>query len=314
MIVLSYNVRGLGGRVKKRMIKELVNSQKVDFLAIQETKLEVISDSLCHNLWGSDDCDWVFLPSVGNSGGILFIWRKSNSNLLFSLMGECFVCVCLEWGALKKKCFVVNVYSKCDLPAKKRLWENLVLIKNTFDDGIWCVIGDFNVVSSSGDRRGVNEEVSSGRILEMNFFNSFLLEVELLDLDPLGRRYTWVHSNGRTMSRIDRALVSEEWITCWGNTSLWVLPRSISDHCLLVLRSGDLDWGPKPFRFNNYWLENRKFKKGVEEVWRSYRGDGWMGVILKNKLKRLKEELRVWSKKEHGALNIKAEKLIAEIA
>lgn len=39
-----------------------------------------------------------------------------------------------------------------------------------------------------------------------------------------------------------------------------------------------------------------------------------MGVILKNKLKRLKEDLRVWSKEVYGALNIKAEKLIEEIA
>jgi exonuclease III len=47
MIVLSFNIRGLGGRVKRRRIRELVREHKVDFLAIQETKLEVISDSLC---------------------------------------------------------------------------------------------------------------------------------------------------------------------------------------------------------------------------------------------------------------------------
>jgi len=187
----------------------------------------------------------------------------------------------------------VNVYSKCDLPTKRKLWENLVLIKNTLRDGLWCVIGDFNAVSCSSERRGVNEEVSSSMALEMNFYNSFLVEVELLDLHPLGRNFTWYHPNGRAMSHIDRALISEGWSSCWGSTSLWVLPRSISDHCPLLLKSGDLDWGPKPFRFNNYWLVNRKFKKLVEEVWRRQRGEGWMGVVLKNKLKGLKEEIRV---------------------
>jgi hypothetical protein len=73
--------------VKKNMVQDLVYSQKVDFLAIQETKLEVISDSLCYNIWGSDDCNWAFLPSIGNSGGILSIWRKFNSSILFSFMG-----------------------------------------------------------------------------------------------------------------------------------------------------------------------------------------------------------------------------------
>jgi exonuclease III len=221
--------------VKKNKVKDLVYSHKVDFLAIQETKLEAVSDSLCHNLWGSDDCDWVFLPSIRNSGGILSIWRKSTSSLLFSLVGEGFVCVCFEWGVDKKKCFVVNVYSKCDLPAKKRLWDNLVLVKNTFGDGLWCVIGDFNAVSCSGERRGINEEVSPGMVLEMNFFISFLLNIDLIDVNPLGRSFTWYRPNGRVMSRIDRALVSESWSSCWGSLSLWALPRSISDHCPLVL-------------------------------------------------------------------------------
>jgi exonuclease III len=42
MIVLSMNIRGLGSRVKKRKIRELVCSESVDFLALQETKIEVI--------------------------------------------------------------------------------------------------------------------------------------------------------------------------------------------------------------------------------------------------------------------------------
>ncbi|MCI51592.1 cytochrome P450, partial [Trifolium medium] len=74
MIVASYNIRGLGGRVKRRRIRDLVREHKVDFLALQETKLESVSEKLCHGLWGANDCCWAFLPSVGASGGILSIW------------------------------------------------------------------------------------------------------------------------------------------------------------------------------------------------------------------------------------------------
>jgi hypothetical protein len=95
------------------------------------------TEDLCRGLWGSDDCSWAFLPSVGNSGGIVSIWRKSESNFLFSFVGEGFVGVCLEWGRNKELCFVVNIYSKCDLPAKRRLWDNLALIRNTFGMGAW---------------------------------------------------------------------------------------------------------------------------------------------------------------------------------
>jgi exonuclease III len=76
MIVSSFNIRDLGGMLKRRKIRELIRLQKIDFLALQETKLEVISESLCFSLWGSQCCDWVYLPAEGRSGGILSIWSS----------------------------------------------------------------------------------------------------------------------------------------------------------------------------------------------------------------------------------------------
>ncbi|GAU51294.1 hypothetical protein TSUD_240270 [Trifolium subterraneum] len=115
MIVCSYNIRGLGSLVKRRRIKELIQSHKIDFIAIQETKLE------------------------GNSGGILSPWRKTNSSLIFTFMGEGFVGVCLVWVVVKKKCCVINIYAKCDLNAKRRLWENILMSKLGFGEGGWVV-------------------------------------------------------------------------------------------------------------------------------------------------------------------------------
>lgn len=139
MIITTFNVRGLGGAINKRKIRELVRKHKVEFLALQETKMEVITQNFCNNLWGGEDCDWAFLPSEGNSGGILSIWSKSNSSFNFTFRGEGYVGVCLDWGVLKQKCFVVNVYSKCDLPAKRRLWERLVDLRRSLGEGAWCI-------------------------------------------------------------------------------------------------------------------------------------------------------------------------------
>jgi exonuclease III len=54
MIVCTFNVRGLGGRVKRRRITQLIIIKKIDFMALQETKMEEISEDLCFNLWGGD--------------------------------------------------------------------------------------------------------------------------------------------------------------------------------------------------------------------------------------------------------------------
>jgi exonuclease III len=311
MIVLSFNIRGLGGRVKRRRVRELVRDHKVDFLALQETKMEVISESFCRNLWGSDHCEWAFFPSEGASGGILSIWGNSNSNLIFTFMGEGFVGVCLEWGVKKSICFIVNVYSKCELAAKKRLWRNISMCKGGFGSGAWCVVGDFNAVRRPEERRGVRE--SSQLNVEMREFDSFIEGLELNELPLLGRRFTWYHANGVAMSRIDRGLISSEWEDLLGPCSLWVWPRDISDHCPVMLKYGENDWGPKPFRFNNYWLENRNFNKVVEERWRSIEVNGWMAFVLKEKLRGLKARLKEWHIGEYGSLENRIKKVVEDI-
>jgi len=70
-VSVVFNVRGLRGVVKHKTIKLLARDQKVDFVAIQETKMETVLDNMCYNLSGDGDCEWVFLPSMGNNGGIL---------------------------------------------------------------------------------------------------------------------------------------------------------------------------------------------------------------------------------------------------
>ncbi|MCH81208.1 endonuclease/exonuclease/phosphatase family protein, partial [Trifolium medium] len=65
-------------------------------------------------------------------------------------------------------------------------------------------------VTRTEERRGVSEEQTHS--VEMREFGRFIEDLEMFDLPLLGRQFTWFHTNGRTMSRIDRALVSPEWM------------------------------------------------------------------------------------------------------
>jgi hypothetical protein len=73
-----------------------VRNNKVEFLAIQETKMEDISANFCHKLWGGVDCDWAFLPSEGNSGGILSICSKVHNVTNSIFVVERYVGMCLD--------------------------------------------------------------------------------------------------------------------------------------------------------------------------------------------------------------------------
>lgn len=216
MIIGSFNIRGLGGRIKKRRVKEFVASNRLDCLLLQETKLSSVSETLCHHLWGNSFCDWSFVPAVGNSGGILSIWCSSKGRAIFSFAGPGFVGVCLEWGVLRTPCFVVNVYSKCSLADKRELWQKLLAFKHSMGGNVWCVAGDFNSVLHDSERRG--SPLVSGNTLgsEIRDFSLFVLRMGLFESPLLGRRFTWCQPHGGAMSRLDRFLLSAGWSDLWG--------------------------------------------------------------------------------------------------
>jgi hypothetical protein len=132
-------------------------------MALQETKLEAVSCSLCCRLWGNNDCDWAMLPSVGNSGGVLSVWRKSIGSAVFVCQGEGFVGVCLDLAVKQVRCCIINVYSKCNLNDKRRLWQEILMTRRGFGEIVWCIAGDFNSVIHNDERRGVNAANGAGR-------------------------------------------------------------------------------------------------------------------------------------------------------
>nr|GEU65640.1 RNA-directed DNA polymerase, eukaryota [Tanacetum cinerariifolium] len=65
---------GLGQSTKKNWIRELNIKFKVNFVAIQETKLETIDLFAINALWGNFAFDFAISPSVGYSSGLLCVW------------------------------------------------------------------------------------------------------------------------------------------------------------------------------------------------------------------------------------------------
>jgi hypothetical protein len=161
-------------------------------------------------------------------------------------------------------------------------------------------------------RRIVEGCVHSNRA-DISVFNNFISGMELLELPLYGRTYTWTHPNGVTMSKLDRVLLSEGWVDSWPNPVVWALPRDVSDHCPIVLRYNEVDWGPRSFRFRNHWLEDSRFKDLVKKVWADQQFTGWMGFILKERLKGLKEEIKKWNLEVYGEVDSKINKLRADI-
>jgi exonuclease III len=74
--IICWNVRGLNSSSRQSAVRELVSSFRAEVVCIQETKMEDISRFSVISWLGADFADFVFLPSVGASGGILVAWKS----------------------------------------------------------------------------------------------------------------------------------------------------------------------------------------------------------------------------------------------
>jgi len=64
-----------------------------------------------------------------------------------------------------------------------------------------------------------------------------------------------------------------------------MLDRTVSDHCAIILKHKDIDWGPRPFRTLDVWITHVGFNDKVRTLWEQYKvsdNDIW---VMKEKLK-----------------------------
>ena len=63
---------------------------------LQEVKRELIDYAFVGSIWRSRFKDWVVLPSIGRSGGIVVLWDVRTVKIKEALVGEFSVSVLVE--------------------------------------------------------------------------------------------------------------------------------------------------------------------------------------------------------------------------
>lgn len=78
MLVLSWNIRGMGAHLKRILIKEQLVKFCLDIVILQETKVSKMNRRIVKSIWSSKHIGWVALDAVGTVGarGILIMWRE----------------------------------------------------------------------------------------------------------------------------------------------------------------------------------------------------------------------------------------------
>ncbi|XP_071739524.1 uncharacterized protein [Rutidosis leptorrhynchoides] len=168
----------------------------------------------------------------------------------------------------------------------------------SFKDAEWVICGDFNEVRNESER--LNCDFMKNRAAR---FNQFIEDMQLLEIPLMWKRFTRVSDNGMKLSKLDRFLVSKNFLQSWGDLSVVALDRNTSDHCPIVLSDKNINFGPKPFKVFDTWFKNKDIEKIIIDAWNKQVTSTRDDVIFRNKMKNVKEALRSWSKSQYGNLD-----------
>ncbi|GJT61775.1 RNA-directed DNA polymerase, eukaryota [Tanacetum coccineum] len=242
-------------------------------------------------LWGNSNYDYVCSDSLGSSGGILCMWEASIFKRDNVTISDNFIAIYGTWLPSNSKILFVVIYAPQQASCKRNLWDYISTIVGRWN-GESIVMGDFNEVRSSDERRGSCFNPYSAR-----YFDRFISNSGLVDVTLEGYAFTWSHPSASKMSKLDRFLVSDGIFSLFPSITALCLDRHLSDHRPILLREVHLDFGPTPFRFYHSWFDLVGFDDMIKLSWQSFSHSDVNGMIrFKKKLQDLKVIIRRWVK------------------
>ncbi|KAJ1287483.1 hypothetical protein BS78_02G013300 [Paspalum vaginatum] len=244
--------------------------------------------------------DYVALPSVGLSGGILVAWRRD----IWSVT----TVVTRTWSITAKvgllsseslNWWLTVVYGPCSDASKRDFLQELCDVRSS-RPGPWLVGGDFNMIYMAADK-------NSGRLNRrvMRWFSSFLNDAGLSELHLNGRLFTWSNERDHpTLERIDRVFASPDWLDALPNHWLRALSSDFSDHSPLLLQTCCVPWAKRRFKFESIWPKFQGFTEAVREAWETPVQNSDPCRVLDYKLRNTAKSLKKWSSKHVGSIRL----------
>jgi exonuclease III len=148
--IVIWNVCGLNPRARHDVMCELVASKRPSIVCLQETNLDVISQSDILQILGQG-FDYFYLPADHTRGGILLAWLSSTW-LTVSILVQFFsISAHFNLVADSPPWWMTAVYGPCSDEGKPAFLAELSDLRLIWS-GPWLLCGDFNMVYRAEDK------------------------------------------------------------------------------------------------------------------------------------------------------------------
>eukprot|EP00253_Pinus_taeda_P010679 PITA_10679 len=297
MKLISWNIRGLNGLRKGRILKNMLKQEKPSILFLQETKCNsTILERIATKAWPGGLVTAV--DSQGASRGLAILWDAHIIQLNNIQDNKNFIQATFHLSSTNAHGLLTNVYFPQDTVQKSQLLNTLSELNSDRPFPLWISGGDYNMITSKEEKKGSRSNTNNEDSLLKDFINSNWL----MDIPTSNGIFTWTNKRAgvqQIASRLDRFLISDNATHIGGEFTASILPFSGSDHWPI-----ELQWNRPgnnlrcPFCFEEFWLSHPKFDKLVKSSWTNFNpSEGSKMARFQQKLKFLKRAIKQWNHK-----------------
>eukprot|EP00253_Pinus_taeda_P009705 PITA_09705 len=313
MKLISWNIRGLNGPRKGRILKNMLKQEKPSILFLQEMKCNsTVLERIAAKAWPGGLVTAV--DAHGASGGLAILWDARLIHLSNIQANKNFIQATFHLLGTNAHGLLTNVYFPQETAQKNQLLNTLSDLNRDRPLPLWISGGDYNMIASMDEKRGGRSNSNNDDGLLKNFINSNWL----MDVTTSNGIFTWTNKRAgaqQIASRLDRFLISDNATHVGGEFTASIIPCSGSDHWPI-----ELQWNRpgqnlrRPFRFEEFWLSHPDFKKLVRSCWTNFHSTKSTKMArFQQKIKNIKKVIKDWNHKTFEELSKQEQEIESKI-
>lgn len=184
----TWNVRGLNKKSHQKELKHFISNNNLSLMCCIETRVKVGNSAIISKRINSS-WSWQFNYENHYNGRIWVGWDANIWHLtVHSKSAQTITCFITH---IEKQVhfYITFVYALYTPQQRMLLWDDLVSLSKVITDP-WCVLGDFNCITSLSEVNGGREQWT----VDMQNFKDCIFNAKLGHTRTVGPKFTWANN------------------------------------------------------------------------------------------------------------------------